>query len=180
MPSPYGRRSSNTTVIVAIALAAAVAIALVTTAILLKPGRHDELARSARPLLIQQVVASSAGGCADEAAGGAGVSSLDGTTCFQLAAGLTVTEFERIDVVTSGSGSWAIRLSLLPPDAVVFGRLTTRVYQELPPRNQLALVVDGKVISSPAVQGPILGGMVQIEGNFTKDTAKHIADQLDG
>ena len=184
MPPPYGRRKSNTTAIVVIALAAVVAAALVTTAIVLKPGRHDELTRSTRPLLIQQVIASAAGGCggAGGAGGavGAGVPSLDGTRCYQLAAGLTVTEFERVDVVTSGSGSWAIRLHLLAPDAVVFEHLTTRVYQESPPRNQLALVVDGKVISSPAVQGPIPGGEVQIEGDFTRDAAKRLADQLDG
>jgi hypothetical protein len=179
MPPPYGRRRSNATVAIVIALAVVVAAALVTAAIVLKPGNHDELAGAARPLLIQQVIASSAGGCAG-GAGGVGVPSLDGTKCYQLAAGLTVTEFERVDVVTSAAGSWVIRLDLLPPDALVFERLTARVYQESPPRNQLALVVDDKVISSPAVQGPIPGGKVQIEGNFTKDAAKHIADQLDG
>jgi preprotein translocase subunit SecD len=179
MPPPYGRRRSNTTVVLVIALAVAVAAALVTTAIVLTPAKNDELARAARPLLIQQVVASSAGACGS-ASGGAGVPSLDGTTCYQLVSGLTITDFEKVDVVTSGTGSWAIRLYLLPPDAVGFERLTTRVYQESPPRNQLAIVVDGKVISSPAVQGPILGGKVQIEGDFTKDAAKHLADKLQG
>lgn len=179
LPPPYGRRRSNATVTVVIALAVVVAATLVTAAIVLKPGKHDELARAARPLLIQQVIVSSAGGCAG-GAGGAGVPSLDGTRCYQLAAGLTVTEFERVDVVTSGDGGWVIRLDLLPPDALIFERLTARVYQESPPRNQLALVVDGKVISSPAVQGPIPGGKVQITGNFTRDAARRIADQLDG
>src|SRR5918999_371596 len=69
---------------------------------------------------------------------------------------------------------------LLPPDAVGFERLTSEVYREPPPRNQLAIVVDGKVISSPAVRGPIVGGRLQIEGNFTKGAAKHLADQLEG
>jgi preprotein translocase subunit SecD len=179
MPPPYGRRKSNTTVIVVIALATLVAAALVTTAIVLSPGKGDELARATRPLLIQQVIGSSAGACA-AGAGGAGVPSLDGTTCYQLVPGLTITGFEKVDVVTSGTGSWAIRLYLLPPDALGFKRLTARIYQESPPRNQLAIVVDGKVVSSPAVQSPILGGTVQIEGNFTKDAAKHLADKLEG
>ena len=179
MPPPSGRPRSNTTVIVVITLAAVVAVALVTSAIVLTPGKNDELGRAARPLLIQQVIASSAGACA-EGAGGAGVPSLDGTTCYQLAPGLTITAFQKVDVVTSGTAGWAIRLYLLPPDAVGFERLTSEVYREPPPRNQLAIVVDGKVISSPAVRRPIVGGRLQIEGNFTKGAAKHLADQLEG
>jgi SecD-like export protein len=178
MPPPYGRRRNNTTVIVVIALAVVVATVLVTTAIMLSPGKHDDPARSSRSLLIQQVTALSQGGCGG--GGGAGVPSLDGTTCYQLAAGLTISQFEKVDVVTSSSGNWAILIYLLPPDAVGFERLTTRVYQEAPPRNQLALVVNGKVISAPTVQQPILGGKVQVEGGFTRDAAKRIADQLDG
>ncbi len=41
--------------------------------------------------------------------------------------------------------------------------------------NILAITLDGKEISSPVVQEPILSGKAQITGNFTVDSAKHLA-----
>ncbi|HEU5155399.1 MAG TPA: hypothetical protein VFU43_00245 [Streptosporangiaceae bacterium] len=177
-PPPHEPRKRNTTAIVLIAVAAIAATALVTTAIMLGTGIGDDASRSAMPLRIEQVVASSAGACVD----GAGVPSSDGTTCYQLTTGgLTIARFQKVEVMPSAvSRGWLILLTLRPDDGVAFERLTTQVHQARPPRNQLALVVDGRVISAPTVQGPISGGKVQIEGNFTRDAAQHIADQLDG
>jgi preprotein translocase subunit SecD len=183
LPPPYGPRKSNTGIIVVITLATVVAVALVTAAFVLTPWKHDSPARAARPLLIQQVTASAAGGCAGGSGSstGQGVPALDGTACYQLASGLTITEFEKVDLVAPGKGpSWGILLTLRPTDAVAFGRLTTQVYREAEPRNQLALVIDGKVVSVPTVREPISGGKVQIEGRFSKDAASHIVDQLKG
>jgi len=41
--------------------------------------------------------------------------------------------------------------------------------------NILAITLDGKEISSPVVQEPIISGKAQITGNFTVDSAKHLA-----
>ncbi|MBK7723171.1 MAG: protein translocase subunit SecD [Austwickia sp.] len=46
------------------------------------------------------------------------------------------------------------------------------------PRNQLAAVLDGQVISAPYFQGVIADGNASISGNFTAETAKLLADQL--
>ena len=46
------------------------------------------------------------------------------------------------------------------------------------PRNQLAAVLDGQVISAPYFQGVITGGQASISGNFTAESAKLLADQL--
>jgi len=41
-----------------------------------------------------------------------------------------------------------------------------------------AIVLDGKVISAPVIQEPILGGTGQISGQFTVETANNLAIQL--
>ena len=42
-------------------------------------------------------------------------------------------------------------------------------------KNQLAMVLDGKVISAPTLNEPILGGNVQISGNFTTQETADLA-----
>ncbi|STD08411.1 preprotein translocase subunit SecD [Dermatophilus congolensis] len=46
------------------------------------------------------------------------------------------------------------------------------------PRNQLAAVLDNRVISAPYFSSAITGGQASISGNFTADQAKLLADQL--
>ena len=46
------------------------------------------------------------------------------------------------------------------------------------PCNAFAIVLDGVVVSSPRFNEPILGGQAQIEGNFTADEAKDLANVL--
>jgi preprotein translocase subunit SecD len=42
----------------------------------------------------------------------------------------------------------------------------------------LANVVDGKVISAPIIQTPILGGSGQISGNLSAGDAEQLADRI--
>lgn len=46
------------------------------------------------------------------------------------------------------------------------------------PRNQLAMVLDGRVISAPYFESAILDGTARIDGNFDANGAKLLADQL--
>ncbi|GMA39654.1 protein translocase subunit SecD [Mobilicoccus caccae] len=46
------------------------------------------------------------------------------------------------------------------------------------PRNQLATVLDGRVVSAPYFQGPIPDGQAAISGDFDNDGAQALADQL--
>lgn len=46
------------------------------------------------------------------------------------------------------------------------------------PRNQLAVVLDNKVVSAPRFENAIPNGQAQITGNFTADSSKALADQL--
>ncbi|WP_157032107.1 SecDF P1 head subdomain-containing protein [Kitasatospora cheerisanensis] len=46
------------------------------------------------------------------------------------------------------------------------------------PANQFAIVIDGAVVSSPAVREPISGGDAVISGSFTRTQAETLAAQL--
>ncbi|MDY7097898.1 MAG: hypothetical protein SXU28_07150 [Pseudomonadota bacterium] len=43
---------------------------------------------------------------------------------------------------------------------------------------QLAIVLDGTIMSMPIIQEPVLGGTVQISGNFTQEEANRLAISL--
>lgn len=43
---------------------------------------------------------------------------------------------------------------------------------------QFAIILDGEVISAPVIQDPILGGVSEISGNFTPETAQQLAISL--
>jgi preprotein translocase subunit SecD len=44
--------------------------------------------------------------------------------------------------------------------------------------DEIAIVVDGNVVTAPVIQGAVPGGKVQITGNFTRDYAQELAAQL--
>ncbi|SES23797.1 SecDF P1 head subdomain-containing protein [Lentzea albida] len=45
---------------------------------------------------------------------------------------------------------------------------------------QVAILINGRVLSAPTVQSPITGGSAQISGGFTRDEADQLARQLVG
>ncbi len=55
----------------------------------------------------------------------------------------------------------------------IFGRTTQENVNK-----RFAVVLDGRVITAPNINEPILGGSGQISGNFTPDSAKELADLL--
>jgi preprotein translocase subunit SecD len=57
--------------------------------------------------------------------------------------------------------------------ARAFGELTTKNVNET-----FDIVVCGKLISSPVLMSPILGGSAMVSGDFSVEEAKKIADQL--
>ncbi|WP_165985752.1 SecDF P1 head subdomain-containing protein [Streptomyces sp. YIM 98790] len=79
-------------------------------------------------------------------------------------------------------GAWVIRIELTETGADQFGDLTERLGLQPVPQNQVAIVMDGEVVSAPAVQERIGGGTVQIQGGvdepFTQDSAKEFAALL--
>lgn len=66
-----------------------------------------------------------------------------------------------------------IAFELTPEGADIFGEVTGQNIQ-----NRLAIVLDGKVKSAPAIQNEISGGIGQIKGNFTFEEASLLANVL--
>ncbi|MFF0312510.1 protein translocase subunit SecD [Streptosporangium sp. NPDC004379] len=87
-----------------------------------------------------------------------------------------------IDKATSGvdqtTGEWLVQLSFKGQGPQQWSKVTTTAFNSQPPRNQVAMVLDGVVISAPVIQEPITGGRAQISGNFTQVTADELANQL--
>jgi preprotein translocase subunit SecD len=82
-----------------------------------------------------------------------------------------------------GTTFWQVNLNFNGAGKNAFGNLTTKMYQQYgktqSPLDDLAVVLDGKVISFPAInQGPIVGGSAQITGNFDQTSATNLANVL--
>ncbi|MEV7804316.1 protein translocase subunit SecD [Microbispora sp. NPDC088329] len=76
------------------------------------------------------------------------------------------------------TGEWVVNLSFKSRGATQWADLTGKAFNSQPPRNQLAVVLDGLVISAPVANGRITGGNTEISGGFTQATATELADQL--
>jgi len=84
---------------------------------------------------------------------------------------------------TNSASAWQVLLNFKSDGTKAFGDLTTTMYDKYgtssSPLDHLAVVLDGTVVSFPAInQGPITGGQAQITGNFSQQTATTLANQL--
>ena len=87
----------------------------------------------------------------------------------------------RADVQT---GEWTVVVSLQsgPDGDVLWNKLAAECFNktEVCPTGQLAMVLDGTVISAPTVNEPeFTGGSVQISGSFTPEEARDLAKILE-
>ncbi|GAA3103677.1 protein translocase subunit SecD [Streptosporangium carneum] len=80
--------------------------------------------------------------------------------------------------VDQTTGEWLVQLSFKGQGPDQWSKVTTTAFNSQPPRNQVAMVLDGVVISAPVIQEPITGGRAQISGNFNQVTANELASQL--
>lgn len=78
----------------------------------------------------------------------------------------------------NGAGGWQVNLTFDTEGAKALADVSTRLVPLTPPQNQFGIVLDGLVVSSPYFQEPILGGTASINGNFTNEQAKDLANVL--
>ena len=78
---------------------------------------------------------------------------------------------------TNGNG-WMVLLNFTGSGTTKFGAITTRVTKLAAPQNQVAVVLDGLVYTSPQINQAITGGNAQITGNFTQIQASDLANVL--
>jgi preprotein translocase subunit SecD len=106
------------------------------------------------------------------------VAKVHGTWVTSANAGLSTT-----------SNQWQVNLSLNNQGASAFATLTSHLYntyytgaqggdQNSVVLDQVAIALDGNVVSSPEIQGAIPGGNAQITGSFTQHEATQLQNQL--
>ena len=79
---------------------------------------------------------------------------------------------------TQGGSAWYVSLTFNGEGTTAFGALTTRVTTLAEPLNQVAIVLDGLVVSAPRINEPIPSGNAQITGSFTQLEAQDLANVL--
>ena len=81
------------------------------------------------------------------------------------------------------TGRWTVNIEFNDSARETFKNVTTRLnairgQNPNDPRSRFAIMLDGKVLSSPVSQAVIADGKPQITGNFSEQEAKNLADQL--
>ncbi|MDX3102989.1 protein translocase subunit SecD [Nonomuraea angiospora] len=80
--------------------------------------------------------------------------------------------------VRQGTVEWVVQLDFKSKGAAEWSKLTTAAYNSQEPRNKVAVVLDGVVITAPNIISPIPGGRAEITGGFDQVSATQLADQL--
>lgn len=79
------------------------------------------------------------------------------------------------------TGKWGVNLAFDEAGTKAFAETSQRLYDLKTTdatRNRFAVVLDGNVITAPAMNVPITDGKAQITGNFTPASARSLANQL--
>jgi protein-export membrane protein SecD len=77
-----------------------------------------------------------------------------------------------------GTSDWTVNFQLDSDGADRFAEATTAAVGSPEPTDQIAIIVNRVVISSPQVQSAITGGIGEITGGFKEQEAKDLATQL--
>ena len=79
---------------------------------------------------------------------------------------------------TQAGSAWYVSLTFNNEGTSAFGALTARVTGLPEPTNQVAIVLDGLVVSAPRITEAIPSGNAQITGSFTQLEAQDLANVL--
>jgi preprotein translocase subunit SecD len=77
-----------------------------------------------------------------------------------------------------GGNAWFVSLVFNGEGTKAFSDITSRVTSLPAPQNQVAIVLDGLVVSAPRINEPIPSGNAQITGSFTQSEAQDLANVL--
>jgi preprotein translocase subunit SecD len=79
---------------------------------------------------------------------------------------------------TQAGNVWTVLLTFDGEGTKAFGDITKRVTGLASPQNQVAIVLDGLVVSAPRINEAIPSGNAQITGSFTQQDATDLANVL--
>ena len=104
------------------------------------------------------------------------------STCIRFTGtGMAITRLESARVQRGPGGhQYQIDIRMTPADARRFAALTREVAGQLSPRNQLAIVTNGYVLSDPVVMTAITAGQAAIGGFPSKPQAEFVLATLTG
>ena len=77
-----------------------------------------------------------------------------------------------------GTSAWFVSLTFNGDGTRAFGALTSRVTSLPSPQNQVAIVLDGLVVSAPVINEAIPSGNAQITGSFTQTEAADLSNAI--
>ena len=121
------------------------------------------LIRLRSPIQFRQVAAINPGAC-PAGSGGLRLPDSGAPGCIYLTRrGLTVTTVRSAVVIRTGPGQYALNLVLTRAQRGPWAALTRQVSGLRSPRDELAVIVDGRVIAYPAIDGAITGGSLLID-----------------
>jgi hypothetical protein len=185
-----GRRRRR---LAALTASAAAGAAVIVAAVLLPLAAHGQLPSrppsppgpaapvSLRsPIQFRQVAAISDASCPAGSGGlpGSLPDSAAPACVYLTGTGMTVTAVQSAQVAPSGTGGYLLDIVLTPAQTGPFAALTRQVSGLPSPRDQLAVIIDGRVIADPAVQSAIPGGNAQISGFATRAQAESLLASL--
>ncbi|GAA2484871.1 SecDF P1 head subdomain-containing protein [Streptomyces longisporus] len=75
-------------------------------------------------------------------------------------------------------GTWQVEVTLSPADRTRFAALTGSIAGAPVPRNEFAIVIDGKLWGNPSVTSSITGGRFEIVGAYVGDLSSATAHDL--
>jgi preprotein translocase subunit SecD len=89
---------------------------------------------------------------------------------------LTLRELDGAEVeFEQNAGTWVVNLDLSDADGTAFGDWTADHVGD-----RLAMVADERVLMAPEIQSAITAGEIQIAGNYTRDEAQDLLDEITG
>ena len=79
---------------------------------------------------------------------------------------------------TRAQTEWTVAVDLTADSAAIFEEAANAAVGAPPPRDQIAIIVNGAVMSSPTVVAPIGNGSLEISGGFSQAEATSLATSL--
>ncbi|GAA3426692.1 hypothetical protein GCM10018953_38750 [Streptosporangium nondiastaticum] len=173
---PRASRLTTGVLIAALVVVVLVTGVLATLAVLMTRNPDAPLGakppqRLAAPIHFAPVLAAQPGPCAsaedmpDEA----------GQTCYTLAEGVSVNAVRKIETVRDANGGYAVRIAFAPAFRDLINDLTKDALNQ-----QIAMVVQEKVVSAPRVAQEITDDSLSITGFATKEEADALVSRLGG
>lgn len=89
-------------------------------------------------------------------------------------------DVQRAEAHHDSQVGWSVSVSLTDDAASAFRAATEAAVDAATPQNQIAIIIDGRIVSSPTVVVSIASGSIVITGGFTEADATSLAAGLTG